>query len=636
MLHPQQFADGRAAPALLIALLLAAAGFAGCGKDPALAARDASPLAFAERLGRGAPPRSASIPGSYIVAFRDKAGSAQQSFSSFAAEASHHLLDLHGAYLGDPRIRSMAYLARVDLAAPRDPALRRSLLRRQAFGLVFDAASLPPLPALLARVDFADPAAARSMLSELARAGDLWFAEPNGLSTPVGGGFTTQLAASYKQASVWWHSAIRLPDALTKLAAQTAGESQIPVIAVLDSGVDIKNPLLAGHIFTNPSPGVTSCGNDVSGCDTTQGKKDVLGVGNVYPFGTTDYGQDCPGEPGDANSPWGTCIHGTHVAGIIAANITNYNGQWAGGVCPVCQILPVKIIADSGEYAGKAPDSAIIAGLKYLTLFRNRSALVRVANMSIGKYDLSRAVALLVAVLKEAPNEVLVVAAASNEDSMIRTYPAAFPEAIGVAATTSADGKAAYSNFGSWVAVAAPGGDGISPIISAIPGSARLGASEGTSMASPVVAGVAGLVLAVHPERGWSALRQTLLDTADPRLYDASVNSGLNFNYYYAKIQGDRVRRPLLGAGIIDASAALDGARTGGVRVAAVSRVDGACAVGAPLARAAARGWARLSLLLGVAIPVLVARGRRGRTIDRDCEGADNPRRTWPDCISTQ
>ncbi|HEX9015926.1 MAG TPA: S8 family serine peptidase, partial [Chloroflexota bacterium] len=98
---------------------------------------------------------------------------------------------------------------------------------------------------------------------------------------------------------------------------------------------------------------------------------------------------------------------------------------------------------------------------------------------------------------------VVVVAAAGNSGSSSPSYPAYYPHVIAVAATTSTDAKASYSNYGSWVDVAAPGSSILS---TATNHSSRIwtksntyGTISGTSMATPHVAGLAGLIWSSGP-----------------------------------------------------------------------------------------------------------------------------------------
>src|SRR5690606_9968631 len=107
-------------------------------------------------------------------------------------------------------------------------------------------------------------------------------------------------------------------------------------------------------------------------------------------------------------------------------------------------------------------------------------------------------------------------------------------------------------NFGRWVDIAAPGAN----IISTLPGLGA-GSKSGTSMAAPLVSGVAGLMLARFPDASFRTMRGWLLDSADATLYKESENDGYNFNCYYPKIQQVAERQPLLGTGLLNADAAL-------------------------------------------------------------------------------
>src|SRR5208283_2834229 len=96
------------------------------------------------------------------------------------------------------------------------------------------------------------------------------------------------------------------------------------------------NPSLVGHIWNTDAEGQRGCTDDLYGCDTTVALKGNLGNGNVYPYLTAD------------NENNGTCGHGTHVAGIIAATASGVQPDGVGGVCPVCRIMPIKIITSQG------------------------------------------------------------------------------------------------------------------------------------------------------------------------------------------------------------------------------------------------------------------------------------------------
>lgn len=180
--------------------------------------------------------------------------------------------------------------------------------------------------------------------------------------------------------------------------------------------------------------------------------------------------------------------HGTHVAGIIAANSNNAKG--VAGVCPNCQLMNVKVLDDTGS----GYMSTVANGLIWAV---DNGA--KVVNMSLGSTGKS---ALLEYAINYAwSRNVVVVAAAGNSGNSALMYPAAYTNAIAVAATTNQDVKASFSSYGSsWVDVAAPGlyiastwnkpGNGIT---CANPNACYVYLS-GTSMASPFVAGIAGVL----------------------------------------------------------------------------------------------------------------------------------------------
>ncbi|MGX6602764.1 S8 family serine peptidase [Micromonosporaceae bacterium Da 78-11] len=195
--------------------------------------------------------------------------------------------------------------------------------------------------------------------------------------------------------------------------------------------------------------------------------------------------------------------HGTIVASLIAARGNNNEGM--AGVCWSCQILPVKVLNSKGS----GYDSAIAKGIVWAV-----NSGVSVINLSLGGAGSSTVLANAIryATLKN----VLVVAAAGNEHTSKRSYPAAYGDVLAVGATTTgSDSRASFSNYNSssdrWVDVAAPG------IVSAMTddGVYRAGL-QGTSFSSPIVAGIAGLVKTQHPGyTGWS-LQRSIVASARP------------------------------------------------------------------------------------------------------------------------
>ncbi len=217
------------------------------------------------------------------------------------------------------------------------------------------------------------------------------------------------------------------------------------------------------------------------------------------------------GGPSDTTDQIG---HGTHVAGIAAAATDNARGV-AGG-CPDCKLLVAKSVGRFGGY-----DSDISQGIVWSA---NHGA--KVINLSLGGPRSSTT--LHRAVRYASRKGALVVAAAGNDGTNRRNYPAAYPEALAVAATNSADRRASFSSYGRWVDVAAPGVD----ILSTYPGGYRK--LTGTSMASPEVAGLAGLL-------------------AGEGLTETQIRSRI---LHTAKDLGPAGRDPRYGAGRINAAAA--------------------------------------------------------------------------------
>lgn len=168
--------------------------------------------------------------------------------------------------------------------------------------------------------------------------------------------------------------------------------------------------------------------------------------------------------------------HGTQVAGIAAA-LTN-NGEGVAGACPECDLLVAKVVGPKGE----TTDSKIVAGIDWSV--ENGADVV---NLSLsGPGDSS---VLKTAVNNASASGAVVVAAAGNKGTTRRQYPAAYPAAIAVSATTAKDRLARFSSYGSWVDLAAPG----TGILSTLRGG-DYGKNSGTSMSTPFVSALAGLL----------------------------------------------------------------------------------------------------------------------------------------------
>ncbi|ANB56358.1 subtilase family protein [Anoxybacillus sp. B7M1] len=224
-------------------------------------------------------------------------------------------------------------------------------------------------------------------------------------------------------------------------ALELAGKNSVTV-AVIDTGMDMKHPDLQAQLL--PS-----------------------------------YNAVNPASPGVKDT------HGTHVAGIIGAAANN--GIGAHGINPNVKILPIDVFNGGSG----ASDYTIAQGILYAI---EKGA--KVINMSLGGYFSSPI--LEEAVEKAIAAGVTVVAAAGNDATDLYSIPAAYEGVISVGASDSKKQLADFSNYGPSVDIVAPGVDVYSSIYDPAKG-ASFAELSGTSMASPVVAGVASLILSKHP-----------------------------------------------------------------------------------------------------------------------------------------
>lgn len=189
--------------------------------------------------------------------------------------------------------------------------------------------------------------------------------------------------------------------------------------------------------------------------------------------------------------------HGTHVAGTIAAL---RNGEGVAGVAPRVNLLAVKVL----DNTGRGPWDRIAAGITWAV---NNGA--DVINLSLGGSDLSDEIRRALALART--RGVTVCAAAGNDYGGAVSYPARDPLCIAVASTTRQNRRAPHSNVGPEVDLAAPGQD----ILSTVRGNRYEEGWNGTSMATPHVAGVAALVLS-RQRLDPSSLQRRLMGNAFP------------------------------------------------------------------------------------------------------------------------
>jgi thermitase len=215
----------------------------------------------------------------------------------------------------------------------------------------------------------------------------------------------------------------------------------------------------------------------------------------------------------------GTCVddnmHGTHVAGTIAAKANN-----STGVAGVAFNSSLAICRALRTPAGTGLTSDVAECINYV---HSRGA--KVISMSLGGGDSTTLRNAVVNAWKGgAASGSVLIAAAGNDGNSTVNYPAGYPEVVSVAATDHRDAKASFSNTNADVEVAAPGVS----VLSTIPGGqyARL---SGTSMATPHVSGVAGVLWQLFPGDTASGIRSRIdaaVDDLGPAGRDASFGFG--------------------------------------------------------------------------------------------------------------
>ena len=338
----------------------------------------------------------------------------------------------------------------------------------------------------------------------------------------------------------WHYPLINLPSAWDI----TTGSSDVEV-AVIDTGVLSAHPDLSGQFLEDGYDFISD--TDIS--------LDGDGV------------DDDPEDPGDqSNEDDSSSFHGTHVAGTIAAvsdNTDEDTGEASIGVAGIAwgaRILPLRVLG----YGGSGTSYDIIQAVRYAAGLSTdydgvqRDHAVDVINLSLGGSSASQSEAEAYAEARE--QGVIIIAAAGNNGSTAKMYPAAYDGVVSVSAVTIDEELASYSSYGETIDIAAPGGsstdsnaDGyVDGVLSTIgddsSGTIEMGYAfaMGTSMAAPHVSGVVALMKAVYPDMTPNAF--------DTLLQAGSLTTDL----------GDSGWDEAFGWGLIDADKAVQIAYTSG------------------------------------------------------------------------
>ena len=308
------------------------------------------------------------------------------------------------------------------------------------------------------------------------------------------------------------------------------------VVAVIDTGyrphADLAANILPGYDFIND----TFVSNDGNGRDSN-----ALDPGDAVSAGACGGGQPTQSQP----SSW----HGTHVAGTIAA-LTN-NGSGVAGVAFGAKVLPVRALGKCGGYTSDIAAGMVWASGGTVPGVPANPTPARVINLSLGGSGACDAASQDAINSARSRGTVVVVAAGNSNANAANFSPASCAGVVTVAATNRSGGRAYYSNFGTVVAVAAPGGDmrtsAANGILSTLnngagaPGADSFAYYQGTSMATPHVAGVVALMLAKNGSLTPDEVAARLKSSARP--FPAACSQ--------------------CGAGIVNASAAVDAAGGG-------------------------------------------------------------------------
>ena len=307
------------------------------------------------------------------------------------------------------------------------------------------------------------------------------------------------------------------------------------VVAVLDTGIRASHPDLSGQ---------TVAGYDMIADTFVSNDGNARDSDPSDPGDWSTAGQCGTGEPA-SNSSW----HGTHVAGTIAAKGNNSLGVI--GVAFNAKVQAVRVLGRCGGYTSDIADAMIWASGGTVSGVPANATPAKVINMSLGGGGACDTTSQAAINSARSRNTTVVVAAGNENQNASNSNPANCSGVVTVAAVGPTGGRAYYSNYGTVVDVAAPGGDtsggSANGILSTLnagtqgPGADNYAYYQGTSMATPHVAGVVALMYQAKPTATPDQIEAALKSSA--RAFPATCSQ--------------------CGTGIVDAPAAI-AAITGG------------------------------------------------------------------------
>ena len=303
------------------------------------------------------------------------------------------------------------------------------------------------------------------------------------------------------------------------------------VVAVLDTGItnhsDLNGNVVAGYDFISTTA--------------------VSGDGNGRDSDPTDVGDASGGYP----SSW----HGTHVAGTVAAIANNNKG--IAGVAFNAKIQPVRVLGKGGGYDSDIADAIVWASGGSVSGVPANATPAKVINLSLGGEGSCGSTYQNAINSAVSRGSVVVIAAGNENQNVSNASPANCSNIIAVAANDKEGNRSWYSNYGNLISVTAPGGETCIPnaaqtacqtsttskgILSTLnsgtngPVAETYAFYDGTSMATPHVAGVAALMLSVAPSLTPAQIKTTLQNTARPLPGTCSGGCGAGIVDAYAAV----------------------------------------------------------------------------------------------------